>query len=463
MFRRSHQISAGFEDEEGFLSRALTKLNSLWVARTYPFAGKGHNLSLHYASEISRNLADRIRLGNRVQIGKHTWLSPDLDENPEIKITIEDHCRLAERCTISAKNSIYLERNVVLGCDVLIIDNNHAHENVSIPISQQGTTPGGRIRIEEGCRIGHGVAIVCDKGELVLGRNCVVAPGAVVTRSFPPNSTVSGNPARIVQKSGEARARARAEREGSGVPDGTREARALKYAGQISALRKVDPHEWFSSAVSKLRTLWIASTYPFVSFGKGAWVHYSVSVSRVAARHSSIGEDVGLAHDVRLDVSATTGTEAPVLIMEAGSGMQRRGVISARNRIHMMKNVMCGFSVLLMDHSGTVGEATTTGRETNGTIRIEEDCWIGFGAVVVCEEGELVIGRHSVVGANSVVTCSIPPYSVVAGNPAMIVKQYDFAKEKWVLGCVRPNPGPERQDREPVFSLEARPGAVNRG
>jgi acetyltransferase-like isoleucine patch superfamily enzyme len=116
-----------------------------------------------------------------------------------------------------------------------------------------------------------------------------------------------------------------------------------------------------------------------------------------------------------------------------------------------------------MDHSGTVGEATTTGRETNGTIRIEEDCWIGFGAVVVCEEGELVIGRHSVVGANSVVTCSIPPYSVVAGNPAMIVKQYDFAKEKWVLGCVRPNPGPERQDREPVFSLEARPGAVNRG
>jgi acetyltransferase-like isoleucine patch superfamily enzyme len=231
----------------------------------------------------------------------------------------------------------------------------------------------------------------------------------------------------------------------------------------MSALRKVDPLEWFSRAASKLRTLWIASTYPFVSFGKGAWVHFSIHVSRLAARHISIGKDVGLAHDVRLDVFANPGTEAPVLIMEAGSGMQRRGVISARNRIHMMKNVMCGFSVLLMDHSGTIGAATTTGPETSGTIRIEEDCWIGFGAVVVCKEGELVIGRHSVVGANSVVTCSIPPYSVVAGNPAMVVKQYDFAKEKWVLGCIRANPVPERRDREPVFSLEVRSGAVNRG
>ena len=57
--------------------------------------------------------------------------------------------------------------------------------------------------------------------------------------------------------------------------------------------------------------------------------------------------------------------------------------------------------------------------------------------MIVCEEGELVIGRHSVVGANCIITRSIPPYSVVAGDPARIVKQYDFAKNKWVLGCIR--------------------------
>jgi hypothetical protein len=49
------------------------------------------------------------------------------------------------------------------------------------------------------------------------------------------------------------------------------------------------------------------------------------------------------------------------------------------------------------------------------------------------------------VGANSVVTRSIPPYSVVSGDPARIVKQYDFSKGKWVLGCVRPLANAERK------------------
>jgi acetyltransferase-like isoleucine patch superfamily enzyme len=210
MLRSIHQ-TYGFEDHEGFLSRVLTKLNSVWVAATYPFAGKGRGLSLHYASEISRNLATRIRLGNRVEIGKDTWLHLGMEGDHEIKITMEDGCRIAARCTITAKNSIYLERDVVLGSDVLVMDHNHAYEDVSTPIKRQGPTPGGRIRIGEGCRIGQGVAVLCDKGELVLGRNCVVAPGAVVTRSFPPDSVLSGNPARAVQKS--TTRRPRAERE----------------------------------------------------------------------------------------------------------------------------------------------------------------------------------------------------------------------------------------------------------
>jgi acetyltransferase-like isoleucine patch superfamily enzyme len=166
---------------------------------------------------------------------------------------------------------------------------------------------------------------------------------------------------------------------------------------------------------------------------------------------------VGLARDVRLEISAPSGTDSPVLIFEEGSGMQRRGVISARNRIHVMRNVMFGPSVLVMDHSSEVKEGEDTLREgqgtVGGTIRIEEECWIGFGTVIACEQGELVIGRHSVVGANSVVTRSIPPYSVVAGDPARIVKQYDFSKGKWVLGCIRPAAGADREHPQTVAAL----------
>lgn len=205
MHRSIHETSAGFEDRDGFFSRVLTRLNSLWVVATYPFAGKGRDLSLHYASEISRLLAPHIRLGNRVQIGRHTWFhtwyKADTEDKYEVKITIEDGCRIAARCTISAGNAIYLERDVVISTDVLIMDHAHAYEDLSRAIRDQGTTPGGRIRIAEGCRIGHGAVILCsNKGEVVLGRNCLVAPYSVVSRSFPPCSILSGNPARPVQK-----------------------------------------------------------------------------------------------------------------------------------------------------------------------------------------------------------------------------------------------------------------------
>ena len=211
--------------------------------------------------------------------------------------------------------------------------------------------------------------------------------------------------------------------------------------GQMSQMAMEDPLWWLSRIANKLRTVWLARTYPFVSFSKRSWTRYSLHVTRSAARYISIGEDVGLDRDVVLDVCAGPDTLSPVLILEDGCGLQRRVVISARNRIHIMRNTIFGPSVLLSDHDGEVDEGVEpTGHKLHirsGTIRIEEECWIGFGATIVCGQGELVIGRHSVIGANSVIRRSIPPYSVVSGDPARIVKQYDFSKRKWVMGCVR--------------------------
>jgi acetyltransferase-like isoleucine patch superfamily enzyme len=100
---------------------------------------------------------------------------------------------------IFAKIKIHLERDVMVSACALIMDHNHAYEDIGLPIQAQGLTPGGTIRIEQGCWIGHGAAIVCGQGELVLGRNSVVAANALVTRSFPPNSVIVGNPARLAR------------------------------------------------------------------------------------------------------------------------------------------------------------------------------------------------------------------------------------------------------------------------
>lgn len=52
-------------------------------------------------------------------------------------------------------------------------------------------------------------------------------------------------------------------------------------------------------------------------------------------------------------------------------------------------------------------------------IHVEENAWIGMDALIL--KG-VTIGKGAIVGARSVVTKDVPPYSIVAGNPAKVVK-----------------------------------------
>ena len=61
-------------------------------------------------------------------------------------------------------------------------------------------------------------------------------------------------------------------------------------------------------------------------------------------------------------------------------------------------------------------------------ICVEDNVWIGANSVVTAG---VTIGRHAVVGAGSVVTRDVPPYAVVVGNPARVIKQYNKETETW--------------------------------
>ena len=61
-------------------------------------------------------------------------------------------------------------------------------------------------------------------------------------------------------------------------------------------------------------------------------------------------------------------------------------------------------------------------------VVIGEGSWLGEN-VCVCGAK---IGKHCVIGANSVVISDIPDYCVAAGSPARIVKRYDLEKKEWV-------------------------------
>ena len=62
-------------------------------------------------------------------------------------------------------------------------------------------------------------------------------------------------------------------------------------------------------------------------------------------------------------------------------------------------------------------------------VIIEEDSHIGANSVIVAG---VHIGKRCQIGAGSVVTKDIPSYSIAAGNPAKILKQYDFEKQEWI-------------------------------
>ena len=68
-------------------------------------------------------------------------------------------------------------------------------------------------------------------------------------------------------------------------------------------------------------------------------------------------------------------------------------------------------------------------------IEIGRGAWIGIGAVVV---GNVRIGENAVVGANAVVRDDVPDRTVVAGNPARVVRRHDGEQWQWA----GPRPGP---------------------
>jgi len=53
-------------------------------------------------------------------------------------------------------------------------------------------------------------------------------------------------------------------------------------------------------------------------------------------------------------------------------------------------------------------------------VKIEDDCWIASNSIILAG---VTIGKGSVIAAGSIVTKDVPPYSVVAGVPAQIIKQ----------------------------------------
>ncbi len=183
-----------------FPSRVLRKLNTEWLRATYPFAHLGERLSIAPSCDVSRVGALYTSLGDDVILGSNVWLNimAEPGESPP-RLIIGSGTKIGRRCTLSVKNCIELEADVLLAPQVLIMDHNHEYSDPELPIHAQGINQGGRIKIGRNSWLGYNSVIFCSQGDLTLGRNCVVGANSVVTRSFPDFSVLVGSPARLVK------------------------------------------------------------------------------------------------------------------------------------------------------------------------------------------------------------------------------------------------------------------------
>ena len=123
---------------------------------------------------------------------------------------------------------------------------------------------------------------------------------------------------------------------------------------------------------------------------------------------------------------------SPKIIIGDGCIIGIRNSFAAIDRIEIGKNVLFAGYVHITDHSHGYEDITQPIVKqpliSKGPIVIDDNCWLGFSCEIL---SGVHIGMNSVVAARAVVTHDVPPYSIVAGNPAKIVKQYNHITKQW--------------------------------
>lgn len=94
-------------------------------------------------------------------------------------------------------------------------------------------------------------------------------------------------------------------------------------------------------------------------------------------------------------------------------------------------NVMLAQNIVLSGLNHGYEDINTPPRlqkETCRQIIISDNVWIGANSVITAG---VTLGRHSIIGAGSVVTKNVPDFSVAVGNPARVIKKYNAEKGVW--------------------------------
>ena len=122
----------------------------------------------------------------------------------------------------------------------------------------------------------------------------------------------------------------------------------------------------------------------------------------------------------------------PKLIIDDNTTIGSNFLATCINEIKIEKNVLISDRVFISDHIHDYEDVNKPilrqQLKFKGKVLIKEGSFIGINSVIM---PGVTIGKNSVVGASSVVIKDVPDYTVVTGNPAKIMKNYNVKIKKW--------------------------------
>lgn len=142
----------------------------------------------------------------------------------------------------------------------------------------------------------------------------------------------------------------------------------------------------------------------------------------------TIGANVRIGDNARLSIY---GAKAKIIIDDGVYAGANISIITA-DTVKIEKNVLLASYISIIGHNhgmnpeskDNYGKQPLLGAPTC----IKEGAWIGER---VCILPGVTIGKKAIIGSGSVVTKNIPDYSIAVGNPAKVLKRWNFETHKW--------------------------------
>lgn len=194
---------------------------------------------------------------------------------------------------------------------------------------------------------------------------------------------------------------------------------------------------------SKIRFILFRPFYAFMhicifltrktQFREYHWSNRVASMKMIKPKYISLGECVCIGHNARIE-GVDHWNDAkfePLIAIGHHTTIQQDVHITCAKNVHIGSFTAIAARVTITDINHPYENITTPIDKQDivvNAVSIGDQCKIYNGAVIL---PGVQIGRHCVIGANSVVNTNIPDYSVAVGIPAKIIKRYDFNRKEW--------------------------------